>query len=52
MTAQLLLAVVAGPLGVAIAAPLTAAALRILQVLLPPEGAVAPAVLTLDNPSS
>ncbi len=41
MTAQLLLAVVAGPLGVAIAAPLTAAALGIFHVLLPPETAPA-----------
>jgi predicted PurR-regulated permease PerM len=35
MTAQLLLAVVAGPLGVALAAPLTAIAIGIFQVLLP-----------------
>ena len=42
MTAQLLLAVVAGPLGVAIAAPLTAAVLGIFHVLLPPETAPAP----------
>jgi predicted PurR-regulated permease PerM len=35
LTAQLLLAVVAGPLGVALAAPLTAATLGIFQVLLP-----------------
>lgn len=37
LTAQLLLAVIAGPLGVALAAPLTAAALGIFQVLLPGE---------------
>ena len=35
LTAQLLLAVIAGPLGLALAAPLTAAALGIFQVLLP-----------------
>ncbi len=35
MSAQLLLAVVAGPLGVALAAPLTAAILGIFEVLLP-----------------
>ncbi len=35
VTAQLLLAVVAGPLGVALAAPLTAIAIGIFQVLLP-----------------
>jgi predicted PurR-regulated permease PerM len=37
MTAQLFLAVIAGPLGLALAAPLTAAALGILDVLLPPD---------------
>jgi predicted PurR-regulated permease PerM len=37
LIAQLLLAVIAGPLGFALAAPLTAAALGIFQVLLPPE---------------
>ena len=37
LTAQLLLAAIAGPLGVALAAPLTAAALGIFQVLLPAE---------------
>ena len=35
MTAQLLLAVVAGPLGLALAAPLTAIAIGTFQVLLP-----------------
>jgi predicted PurR-regulated permease PerM len=41
LIAQLLLAVIAGPLGLALAAPLTAAALGIIQVLIPPEpGAV------------
>ena len=35
LTAQLLLAVIAGPLGLALAAPLTAATLGIFQVLLP-----------------
>lgn len=47
MSAQLLLAVVAGPLGLALAAPLTAAALGIFEVLLPVENApvrVAPPV--------
>ena len=37
LTAQLLLAVVAGPLGFALAAPLTAATLGVFQVLFPPE---------------
>jgi predicted PurR-regulated permease PerM len=37
LIAQLLLAVIAGPLGLALAAPLTAATLGIFQVLLPPE---------------
>jgi predicted PurR-regulated permease PerM len=37
MCAQLLLAIIAGPLGLALAAPLTAAALGIYEVLLPPE---------------
>jgi predicted PurR-regulated permease PerM len=37
MTAQLLLAVITGPLGLALAAPLTAAALGIFDVLLPIE---------------
>ncbi len=37
MTAQLLLAVIAGPLGVALAAPLTAVSLGVLHVLLPVE---------------
>ncbi len=36
LTVQLLLAVIAGPLGVALAAPLTAATLGIFQILLPP----------------
>jgi predicted PurR-regulated permease PerM len=41
LIAQLLLAVIAGPLGFALAAPLTAATLGIIQVLIPPEpGAV------------
>ena len=35
LTVQLLLAVIAGPLGVALAAPITAAALGIFKVLLP-----------------
>jgi predicted PurR-regulated permease PerM len=37
ITAQLLLAVIAGPLGLALAAPLTAAALGIFEILLPPD---------------
>ena len=37
LTAQLLLAVIAGPVGLALAAPLTAATLGVLQVLLPEE---------------
>lgn len=37
LTVQLLLAVIAGPLGVALAAPLTAAAIGIFQILLPPD---------------
>ena len=37
LTAQLLLAVVAGPLGFALAAPLTAAMLGVLHVLFPPD---------------
>jgi predicted PurR-regulated permease PerM len=37
LTAQLLLAIIAGPLGVALAAPFTAAALGAFQILLPPE---------------
>jgi len=37
LIAQLLLAVIAGPLGFALAAPLTAATLGIFQVLLPPD---------------
>ena len=37
LTMQLLLAAIAGPVGVALAAPLAAAALGILEVLLPPE---------------
>ena len=41
LVAQLLLAVIAGPLGLALAAPLTAATIGIIQVLIPPEpGAV------------
>lgn len=39
MTAQLLLAIVAGPLGVALAAPLTAAVLGVFDVLIPIEAA-------------
>lgn len=42
LTVQLLLAVIAGPLGVALAAPLTAAALGVLKVLLPPDPTPAP----------
>lgn len=38
LKAQLLLAVIAGPLGLALAAPLTAAALGVFQVLLPADG--------------
>lgn len=41
MSTQLLLAVIAGPLGLALAAPLTAAALGIFEVLLPTEHASA-----------
>jgi hypothetical protein len=41
MSTQLLLAVVAGPLGLALAAPLTAAALGIFEVLVPIENASA-----------
>jgi len=37
LTVQLLLAVIAGPLGVALAAPMTAAALGIFKVLFPPD---------------
>lgn len=37
MTAQLLLAVIAGPLGLALAAPMTAAALGVFEILLPPD---------------
>jgi predicted PurR-regulated permease PerM len=37
LTVQLLLAVIAGPLGVALAAPLTAAAMGVFQVLFPPD---------------
>ena len=37
MTAQLLLAIVAGPLGLALAAPITAAALGVFEILLPPD---------------
>ena len=41
LVAQLLLAAIAGPLGLALAAPLTAATIGIIQVLIPPEpGAV------------
>lgn len=39
MTAQLLLAVVGGPLGVALAAPFTAAVLGVFDVLIPIEAA-------------
>jgi len=47
LTAQLLLAVIAGPLGLALAAPLTAAALGIFQVLLPADSIPsAPVLLT------
>jgi predicted PurR-regulated permease PerM len=41
LVAQLLLAVIAGPLGLALAAPLTAATIGIIQVLLPPEPSAA-----------
>jgi predicted PurR-regulated permease PerM len=37
MTVQLLLAVIAGPLGLALAAPLTAASLGVFEMLLPPD---------------
>ena len=47
LTAQLLLAVIAGPLGLALAAPLTAATLGIFQVLLPADSIPsAPVLLT------
>ncbi len=54
MTAQLFLAVVAGPLGLALAAPLTAAALGVFDVLVPPsespiELSVSVPVLALDR---
>jgi predicted PurR-regulated permease PerM len=39
LTAQLLLAVIAGPLGLALAAPLMATMLGIADVLLPVDGA-------------
>jgi predicted PurR-regulated permease PerM len=51
LTAQLLLAVVAGPLGVALAAPLTAAALGIFQVLLPADNISSSSVVP-DGPVS
>ena len=51
LTAQLLLAVIAGPLGVALAAPLTAAALGIFQVLLPADNISSSPVLP-DGPVS
>lgn len=37
MTTQLLLGVIAGPLGLALAAPLAAASLGVLEILLPPD---------------
>lgn len=46
LTVQLLLAVVAGPLGVALAAPLTAAALGIFKVLLPADAIPTTPVVT------
>src|SRR5665213_228066 len=46
MTAQLLLAVVAGPLGLALAAPLTAIAIGTFQVLLPDDRLPPPSLLT------
>jgi predicted PurR-regulated permease PerM len=49
LTVQLMLAVIAGPLGVALAAPLTAATLGVLQVLLPPAPA-SPEIARLTQP--
>lgn len=46
MTAQLLLAVVAGPLGLALAAPLTAIAIGTFQVLLPDDRSPSPSLPT------
>jgi predicted PurR-regulated permease PerM len=52
LTAQLLLAVIAGPLGVALAAPLTAAALGIFQVLLPADNISSSSVLPAERVSN
>jgi predicted PurR-regulated permease PerM len=52
LIAQLLLAVIAGPLGLALAAPLSAAALGILQVLLPPDSSPAARVAPTSQPVS
>jgi predicted PurR-regulated permease PerM len=46
LTVQLLLAVVAGPLGVALAAPITAAALGVFKVLLPADAIPTTSVVT------
>ena len=51
LTAQLLLAVVAGPLGVALAAPLTAATLGIFQVLLPADSVSSAPLLPAERVS-
>jgi predicted PurR-regulated permease PerM len=52
LTAQLLLAVIAGPLGLALAAPLTAAALGIFQVLLPADTSPSAGVAPSPQPDS
>jgi predicted PurR-regulated permease PerM len=52
LIAQLLLAVIAGPLGLALAAPLTAAALGIFQVLLPPDNSFPARVVASSPPVS
>ena len=49
LTTQLLLAVIAGPLGLALAAPLTAAAFGILQVLFPADS-ISPAPVLPSQP--
>ena len=52
LIAQLLLAVIAGPLGLALAAPLTAAVLGILQVLLPPDSSPSAHVTPTSQPGT
>src|SRR5664279_1155911 len=52
LIAQLLLAVIAGPLGLALAAPLTAAALGIFQVILPPDNSLPARVVASSPPVS